>query len=201
MPGAVDVHVGLSWVPLESSVMHLSPQTLSANGSSPWIIVGPLQRSFGLGLFLTFSEDANLTATVQHTGDDPMQNQRAVTLSRTTTTLTITDTSHKLITGDNIFLDASGDVTNTWPGSYDVTVVDANTYTVTVANSGAATSTGKVRSFRVFNFDDASLVGVTGTPPTRVDGHYDYPIAATRLHVASYSAGSATLTVQQGSGI
>ena len=188
--------------------MHLSPQTLAANGSSPWIIPGPMMVSPGLGLALTFSFNANLTATVQHTFDDPEQTPRAVTLARAGTVLTVTDAGHNLIVGDNILLsNPNKDANNIWDGGaaggtpYDIaTIVDANNYTVTVANSGSAAGTGAVQSFRVFNNDDARLVGVAGNPPTRVDGNYAFQIGACRLKCTGYTAGTATLTVQQGKG-
>lgn len=188
--------------------MHLQPQTLAAAVSSPWIIPGPMMLTPGLGLALTFSFNANLTVSVQHTFDDPEQNSRAVTLARAATVLTITDNGHNLIVGDNILLsNPNKDPNNIWDGgfpagtSYDIaTIVDANNYTVTVANSGSAAGTGAVQSFRVFNNDDARLVGVTGNPPTRVDGNYAFQIGACRLKCTAYTAGTATLTAQQGKG-
>lgn len=186
--------------------MHLLPQTLAAAGSSPWIIPGPMMVSPGLGLALTFSFNANMTVSVQHTLDDPEQNPRAVTLARAATVLTITDAGHNLNVGDNILLsNPNKDPNNIWDGgfpagtSYDVaSIVDANNYTVAVANSGSAAGTGFVQSFRVFNH--AVLVGVTGNPPARSDGNYAFQIGASRLKCTAYTAGTATLSVQQGKG-
>jgi hypothetical protein len=188
--------------------MHLLAQTLAAVASSPWIIPGPMQETPGLGLALTFSSNANMTVSVQHTLDDPEQNPRTVTLARAGTVLTITDTAHNLIVGDNIVLsNPTNDPNNIWSGggppavgtSYDVaTIVDQNNYTVTVANSGSAAGAGAVRSFRVFNH--SILAGVTGAPPARSDGNYAFQIAATRLKCTVWTAGTVTLTVQQGKG-
>jgi hypothetical protein len=55
------------------------------------------------------------------------------TYARTTTTATITAANHGLSTGQWAYLD--WDLAD---NPYQVTVVDANTFTVTVANSGAA---------------------------------------------------------------
>jgi hypothetical protein len=187
--------------------MHLLSQTLGAAGSSPWIIPGPMMETPGLGLALTFSFNANLTATVQHTLDDPEQNPRAVTLARAATVLTITDNGHNLNVGDNILLlNPNNDPNNIWDGggpgigtSYDIVgITDANNYTVTVANAGSVAGTGFVRSFRVFNH--STLNAITGSPPARTDGNYAFQIGATRLKVSGYTAGTATLTVQQGKG-
>jgi hypothetical protein len=186
--------------------VHLQPQTLAAAGSSPWIIPGPMMVSPGLGLALTFSFNANMTVSVQHTLDDPEQNPRAVTLARAGTVLTITDAGHNLIVGDNILLsNPLKDANNIWDGGaaggtpYDIaSIVDANNYTVTVANAGSAAGTGSVQSFRVFNH--SVLAAVTGNPPARSDGNYAFQIGAARLKCTAYTAGTATLTVQQGKG-
>lgn len=55
------------------------------------------------------------------------------TYARTTTTATITAANHGLSTGQWVYLD--WDLAD---NPYQVTVTDANTFTVTVANSGAA---------------------------------------------------------------
>lgn len=180
--------------------MHLTPQSLAAVGASPWMIPNPLLRNFAIGLGLTFGVTANLTVSVQHTFDDPAQNPRAVALARAGTVLTITDNGHNLNVGDNTILSNPGsDPNNTFAGSYDVaTVVDANNYTVTVPNAGAAAAGGALQSFRVFNH--ATLNGVTGAPPVRADGNYAYPIGAFRLKCTAWTAGTATLTGQQGMG-
>lgn len=175
--------------------MHLSPQTLAAQASSPWIVPNALLRAAGLGLALTFDVAANMTISVQHTMDDPNQNPRLVAVARAGTVATITDNGHGLAVGDNVIMSQDG----TFNGSFDVaTVVDANNYTVTVLNSGALNATPILQSFRVFNH--ATLNGVTGVPPARADGNYAYPIAAVRLKCTAYTAGKATLTVQQGLG-
>ena len=58
----------------------------------------------------------------------------AGTYARVTTTATVTAVNHQLEVGDSVFLD--WDLTDDF---YQVvTVADANTFTVTVANSGAA---------------------------------------------------------------
>lgn len=188
--------------------MHLSAQTLAAVASSPWIIPGPMMETPGLGLALTFGSTANLTVSVQHTLDDPEQNPRIVTLARAATVLTVTDNAHNLNVGDNVVIsNPTNDPNNIWAGggppavgtSYDVaSIVDVNNYTVTVANAGSAAGNGAVRSFRVFNH--STLAAVTGAPPARADGNYAFQIAACRLKCTAFTAGTATLTVQQGKG-
>lgn len=186
--------------------MHLSSQTLGSAGSSPWIIPGPMMISPGLGLALTFSANANLTASVQHTLDDPQQNPRAVTLTRVGVNLTVNDPGHNLNANDNIILsNPAKDANNIWDGgqpvgtSYDIaSITDANNYVLTVANAGSVVGTGFVQSFRVFNH--ATLNAIAGVPPARADGYYAFQIGATRLKCTVWAAGTVTLTAQQGKG-
>lgn len=168
-------------------------QTLSAAGSSAWMSPSRV-LAMGLGLGLTFSPDANMTVSVQHTFDVP-DTPRTVSVSRTGTTATITDNAHGLSTGDNVIISANDP---TFAGSFDITVTDANTYTITVPNVGATASTPTLQSFRVFN--NSTLSGVSGSPPTKLDGNYAFPIAACRLKCTTYVAGFATLTALQAFG-
>lgn len=192
--------------------MHLQQQTLSAAGDSPWMIPHPLAIAQTIGLGLTFTPAANLTAAVQYTYDDPQQNPRAVTLARAAGVLTITDANHGLIAGDAVQLsNPNNDANNIWSAdtsgtpnpvkgwgtAYDiVAITDQNNYTVAVANAGSVAGGGAVRSFRLF-----AHATVKGTAPTpvRIDGSIS-SIGAFRLSVSAYTSGSATLTAQQAKG-
>lgn len=187
--------------------MHLSPQTLAAAGDSPWIIPHSLPISTDIGLVLSFSSNANLTANVQYTYDDPLQNPRGVTLTRAGTVLTINDPGHNLNVADSVAIsNPNQDPNNIWDGggpggtSYDIaTIVDQNNYTVTVANAGVlGPASGAVRSFRLLTH--ATLKNIAGIPPGRIDGSIDWPVGAIRLNVSAYTAGSVTLTAQQAKG-
>lgn len=196
--------------------MLLSPLILSAAGISPWRVPGPMMLTpGGLGLALTFSTNANLTAAVQYTYDDPSQPARQVTINRAATVATVTDPGHNLNVGDNVQIesDPSGTFGPALPTGgpfgaagqsmsvgYDVaSVVDQNTYTLTVPNAG---SVGPVvcalQSFRVFAHP--TMGDQSGTPPARIDGGFDRQIGAYRLKVSAYTAGTATLVGQQGKG-
>jgi hypothetical protein len=181
--------------------MHLNPQTLAAAGNSPWIIPSPSPLATDIGLAVTFSSNANLTANVQYTYDDPMQTPRAVALTRVGANLTINDPGHNLNVGDSVMLsNPTANANNIWGAgaagtSYDVvSITDQNNYVITVANSGAAAAAGAVRSFRLFLH--ATLRALAGNPPTRTDGSLDWPVGAIRLNVTGYVAGTVTLTAQ-----
>lgn len=195
--------------------MLLSPLQLAAAGISAWRVPGPMMLSpGGLGLALTFSTNANLTAAVQYTYDDPTQTARQVTINRAGTVATVTDPGHNLNVGDNVQIESDpsgtfGPVLPTGgpfgagpsaPVGWDVaSVVDQNTYTLTVPNAG---SVGPVvcalQSFRVFTHP--TMGNQSGTPPARIDGGFNWQIGAYRLKVSAYTAGTATLTGQQGKG-
>lgn len=186
--------------------MLLPPKNLAANGYTDWIIPNPGLLTTTLALMLSFSSDASLTADVQYTYDDPLQNPRAITMTRVGTVLTIRDVAHMLIAGDAIAL--SNDLknfANTWDTgtlggtNYDVaTVPDADHYTIAVPNAGAAAASGFVRSYRLLLH--STLHGIAGTPPTRIDGPLYWGIGAVRMKVTNWVAGIASLEVQQGKG-
>jgi len=73
----------------------------------------------------------------------------AGTYARSTTTATITAVNHELDVGDRVYLDW-----NLADGPYTVlTVANANTFTVTVADSGAASGSVTVYNFVLFEID------------------------------------------------
>lgn len=170
--------------------------TLAAAGNSAWIPLNRLQVPFGVALGGMPSSGASLTWKVQHTFDRlDSDAERLITISRAGTVATVTDAGHKLSVGDSIIV--AGSRSSVLDGTNDIaSVVDANTYTYTVANSGATASANgtRVKSLRVF--DHATLVGQTA----RADGNYAFPVSACRLVVTTYSSGNVTLDVLQGMG-
>lgn len=178
--------------------MRLSPVILAAVGDSQWQTPGTFLVGLGVSLALLFSEDANLTCTVQYSYDETTQNPVAVSLARAATVLTVTfPEGHMLNTGDNINLE--NEPTGTWNGGYDVASAPSDTtVTVTVPNAGATNSTAEAQVFRVFNH--ATLSGITGAPPARIDGQLGYPVSAVRLKVTAWTAGSVELDTVRNKG-
>lgn len=166
-------------------------QRFFATGNGPWVPLNYIQNAFQVSLFVNPGTGVTLAAKVQLSGDDAEANVRAVSITRVTTTATVVDTNHGLITGDSILVTAAGAPfdTSATPFSADVTVVDANTYTYTVANTGPTTaqSSAKVRSLRVF--DHATLNAVTA----RANGNIAFPVKAARLQIATLSGGAASV--------
>lgn len=167
---------------------------IAALGSSPWVTVNQLQLAFGIGLAVSLTSGASLTYTVQHTFDDPTA-RRQVLISRTLTTVTVTDTAHGLSVGDSVVITGSGFTGG--DGTYDVaSVVDANNYTYTSGTSGSATGSDNtfVASFRVF--PHATLAAQIA----RASGNYAFPVQMVRLKVTVYASGIADLTLLQAIG-
>lgn len=168
--------------------------TLSALGNSNWLPVDWNQRDFALTLLGRISPGASLTWKAQYTGDGPRTSARKVTISRSGTTATVTDIAHGLTAGDSAIVEGTGSSNLDQMNGVDITVVDANSYTYTVANSGAAADTGaaKVRSFRVS--DHPNLTGKVAS----ADDNIAFPVYMVRLKTTVYASGSVYLTVLQG---
>ena len=82
------------------------------------------------------------------------------TYARTTTTATITSTNHGLSTGQWVYLD--WDLAD---NPYQVTVTGTNTFTVTVANSGAASGNVTVWTNMLLQADASNATAFTIVVP------------------------------------
>jgi len=173
-------------------------QRLAAVGYTPWVPVNRLQTSFNVALAVVLSSGASLTYSVEYTLDnphDPMNLTQDFTLSRTTTVLTVHKVAHGLSVGDWSSLQGNGGAP--LDGEFQVaSVVDADNFTVTVANSGltAGNGVGWLQTMRVFTH--STLVGLTASG----SGAFTSPPWATRLHVSAYTSGTADFNVIQGRG-
>lgn len=168
--------------------------TLSAVGSSAWIPVNEIANIFQVGLAVSLTSGASLTYNVQHTFDETgPDGYRAVSVSRSGTTATVVDNDHRLSAADNVLIESSG--SSNLDGSFAVaTIVDANTYTYTVANTGATTDQGNTRAHNFRVYPHAILTAQTA----RLDGNYAFQVQAVRLNLSIYASGKADLTVLQG---
>lgn len=174
---------------------------LSAAGNSNWIPLDSQQVAFAVALAGIPSSGAVLTWKVQHTFDDlSSDSERQVSIARVGTTATVTDANHGLSVGDSIIVMGAGapfDTAGFTGAAADVaSVVDANTYTYTVANSGATASAAGARAKYLRVFDHAVLTGQTA----RADGNYAFPCAACRFVITAYTNGTLLGEVRQGMG-
>jgi hypothetical protein len=92
---------------------------LNAAGYSQWVPIDYISAWFGVALGLTFStDDSGITSSVQFTLDEPslpvtQLDPYPPTISRTTTTATVTDKGryglgHGLLTGDCVIVKGTG---------------------------------------------------------------------------------------------
>lgn len=174
---------------------------LLAAGNTVWCPLSYLQNPFSVSLEYSPNADANaITAKVQHTFDDPQLLRPITSLVRAGTLATIVDPAHKLATGDCAMVFNSGDAnldTAVGQGA-DITVVDKDTYTYVVANTGILVPTApwNVRVVTLRVQDHPIMTGMVA----RTDGNYAFPARACRLKSTAYTGGGASLTVTQGAG-
>lgn len=171
---------------------------VGALGNSKWLPMNYVMNCFQIGMAVYVY--GGLTCKVQHTMDDPgPDGRRVVSIARTTTVATVTDKGksglgHGLAVGDGLVIE-SGSPTFATETADVASVIDLNTYTYTVPNSGAtADPSARLSSFRVF--DHPLLTGLTA----RLDGNYAFNIQAIRLKVTAYTSGFAELIALSGMG-
>jgi hypothetical protein len=163
--------------------------SLAATGASPWHVVNSKQSPFDIGFGCNMSGGGSGTYLVEHGFTD--FKRLPCTISRTTTTATMTLMSHGLKAGDSLSVQNAG---APFDGVYPVaSVVDANTVTYTVANSGAAASVAGsfVVPIRVFPY-------ATGAATASSDGNYAFPINCMRVRTTIAGAGLLVLHINQG---
>lgn len=169
---------------------------MSALGNSPWVPVNYMQNAFAIGLAVVLSSGAVLTYTVQHAFNDLSDDgKRKVLIARAGTVATVTDIGHKLSVADSVIVTGSGSVV--LDGQPDIaSVVDADHYTYTVANSGPAAGSPNTFAKPLHVFPHASLAGLN----IRSDGNYAFNVEAIRLNISAYTSGTAILLINQGMG-
>lgn len=170
----------------------------SSAAPTPWIPTSYLQNPFSVALFAAFESGGSGTYKVQHTPDDPQAQHQVTSITRSGTTATVVDPAHGLASGDNLQVFGSGDANlDTTQGlGVDITVVDANTYTYTVANTGATAAKVSVKVTTLRCFDHPLMTGLTA----KADGNYAFPVQAVRARVTTPGAGNLDLTAIQAEG-
>jgi len=175
--------------------MRLVVTQVAGLGISTWVPIDSLKNPMSVGLGLYFSNGAVATAKVQHTFDTYSDSAKRtnISISRSTTTATVTDTGHGLSVGDSALINNSG--SSVLDGYQTVvSVIDANNYTYTCANSGPAASVLGVCSWNFRVFDHSTLTGKSA----RADGNYAYNVSMVRLNVTAFTSGVVYLDILQG---
>lgn len=186
--------------------MRTTVSVSGAPGNSAWVPLSYYQNPFSVSLEYSPTVDAAgpPVGSVQHTFDNPQVTRQPTSITRSGTTATVIDPGHGLLTGDCLMVFASGDPNlNTIIGvGADVTVVDKDTYTYVVANTGItkAFPTANIVTLRIKDHAQLGTGGTSVPGASRLDGNYAFPVWAVRLKMSALSAGRADLTVTQGAG-
>lgn len=167
-------------------------------GSSPWLFTDNRRHGtdFNLGIQVTLAPASVLTYSVEQSKDrNAIERVRSdLSIARVTTTATATLLDHGLKTGDSVVIyDTNFTTHNPEPnleGRFDITVVDKDTFTYTVANTGQTAAIGRVISYNV------APTGVTDEF-TEIETAIVEPLSALRLNITAFTSGSAKLTVLQ----
>jgi hypothetical protein len=176
---------------------------LAALGNSPWVPLDYIQHPFQVSIAGLMSSGAAFTWSVQYTYDEISfdQAKEDVTIARAGTTATVTWPNHDMVTGDSTIILGSGSAaldsqvdTGGRPISSDITVVDASTFTYTVANTGPTVSNGFAKAMRLRVFPHAVLTAVT----TRLDSNFNLPCKGLRYQITAYTSGRLIGLVTQG---
>lgn len=164
----------------------------SAAGFTQWVQLNRLQKVTNVALAVKLSSGASLTYSVEHTFDDPHEVNTNFSIARVTTTATVTQTNHGLSVADWVqVLNAGAPLDGTFAVA---SVVDADNFTYTVANSGATASAGIATMLKARKFPHAILAALTAS----ADSNYAFPPQACRLNITSYTGGFADFTIIQG---
>lgn len=163
---------------------------------SPWVMLNYLGLSFNVGLYAVPSSGSTLTYTIQYSpggSQDPIKG----TVTRVAAVATAIIPNHGLTAGatpDSVVVQGAG---VPFDGTFDVaSVVDANTITYAVANSGPLQSTGDV------SFLPMPVFTVTGmsAQAARATGSLTNPAGAVRANITANTGGTLDLWIEQGLG-
>jgi hypothetical protein len=127
---------------------------------------------------------------VYGTMDDPNLNGNYVSIARSTTTATVTSPNHGLSVGDLIIVDQS---VAPFIGTFKVaSITDLNTYTYTVANSGATSANATIYGLR-------TIATTIATATASADATITQPLKAVMISISSYTGtGQVSFQVIQG---
>lgn len=164
--------------------------TTTTGTVSPWHMLDWRQNPFSV----SFQVDAvGGAAFIIELGYSDLVSKK-VTVTRSTTTATLTYANHGLTTGDSVIVYNCGAPLD---GTFTVTRSSSNVVTYTVANSGAtAVYPDLARAIFIKPMTHSSF----SSPATAsIDCQAGAPVQFVRLKVTTGAAGNATLLISQGS--
>lgn len=170
-------------------------------GVSPWLFTDNRRHGtdFNLGIQVTLAPASTLTYSVEATKDrNAVERVRSdLSIARALTVATGTLLDHGLKTGDSARIyDTNFTAHNpesNLEGLFTITVVDKDTFTYTVADTGAAAASPA----RILTFNVHALQAALTAETAAANAAVVEPLSAVRLNVTAFTAGSAQLTVLQ----
>lgn len=159
---------------------------VSGTGNSGLLTVDYRQRPFNLTARVTVPSTETATYSVYESLDDP-EAQVLATASRTTTVATVTSTNHALNVADWVLVRDQGSV---FSGLFQVaSVTDKNTFTYTVANSGATASSAFFNYAPIRSIVPSAFSAKTAT----VESTWVAPIRCLIMLISAHSVGTGVL--------
>ncbi len=152
-----------------SGTTNLDSTKMSTPNGGTVTIIDTAGLTFTVRDIVTNALIQNARVYVTADSGGPLPSDTSTSMTRSTTTLTCTDTAHGMRTGDEIIVDNSSEPL--WEGRHTITVTGANTYTYTVANSGSASGSAEVTAIVV----DA-LTNASGVVTAEIDYTSDQPV-------------------------
>lgn len=186
--------------------------SLNAVGVSEWVPLNYRQRPPEVSLDVIVASTVTGSYNVEYTYDDLMGEGNdfmnislvvPTSITRAAAVATVVSPAHGLNVGDSIRVINTGFPNGTlgagatsMDGLFTVaSVVDFNTFTYAVANSGITTASTWAKYIPMHVFSLTAFAAKTATQ----DGSLTQPVRAVRLHVLTYAGtGNVTLQVTQG---
>lgn len=165
--------------------------TQTATGTTDWLVVDYRQAPFNANVTVNISGTA--TASTLTTVDDPQALIAPVSITRSTTTATLTTSDkHGLTTSDYIRVGGAGAPLD---GLYKVASVSSDTViTYTVANSGVTSAAVTAMYTPLRTQPITALTNVTATTAATLSA----PVRAVLTNVTAYTSGTVITYIIQG---
>ena len=162
----------------------------AATGATPWHMCDYRANPFSVLIAVDIAGNTG-TYTVENGISDMVK--RVASISRTTTTATVTLVNHGLAAGDSVVVENAGAPLD---GTYAVaSITSTSVFTYTVVNSGA-TSAADARILLIKVYPHSGALAAATTSQV---GNFAYPTQFVRCRCTVTGAGSYSFHVNQGS--
>lgn len=163
---------------------------VSGTGNSGIVLVNYRQQSFSVTARVVVPATETATYSVYESLDDPEAAVIPTSISRTTTTATVVSTNHGLTANDWVLIRNAGAPLD---GVFIVaSAADKDTFTYTVANSGAATGS----AFATYAPLRCIVPSALSAKSATVENTWVSPIRVLIMNISAHGAGTGQLTFE-----